>query len=133
MDNGYKLWTFQGACYHEASYENFYQLAWRPRPKSLLDPAQKKAVVKNLRKYERRFAHEDKQKDVARQREATTEKRAARREIRDLLALRAKKYAQTAAARAAMRNGIDADAEDLYIITTKTLESVVRSKEEVVN
>ena len=34
MDNGFKLWTFQGACYHEASYENFYQLAWRPRPKS---------------------------------------------------------------------------------------------------
>ncbi|KAH8048891.1 hypothetical protein JL720_15742 [Aureococcus anophagefferens] len=48
MDNGYKLWTFQGSVYHE-----------------------KKAIVKNLRKYERRFAHEDKLKDLARQREAT--------------------------------------------------------------
>ena len=62
MDNGFKLWTFQGKQYHETSYENFYQFTWRPRPSSLLDAAQRKAVVKNLRKYERKFAHEDKQR-----------------------------------------------------------------------
>ena len=132
MDNGYKLWTFQGACYHEASYENFYQLAWRPRPKSLLDPAQKKAVVKNLRKYERRFAHEDKQKDVARQREATTEKRATRKAYRDLILARVSNYANTAHVRKAMRNGVDADADDLFHVTTRTMETVVQAKEEVI-
>lgn len=131
MDNGYKLWTFQGAVYHEVAYENFYQFAWRPRPRSLLTPDQKKAIVKNLRKYERRFAHEDKLKDLARQREATTEKRAMRRAIRDLIKLRAKQYDATAAERTKMRNGVDADAADLYHVTTRTMESVVASKEEV--
>ena len=131
MDNGYKLWTFQGAVYHEVAYENFYQFAWRPRPRSLLTPDQKKAIVKNLRKYERRFAHEDKLKDLARQREATTGKRAMRRAIRDLIKLRAKQYDATAAERTKMRNGVDADAADLYHVTTRTMESVVASKEEV--
>ncbi|KAH8065378.1 hypothetical protein JL720_12794 [Aureococcus anophagefferens] len=131
MDNGYKLWTFQGSVYHEVAYENFYQFAWRPRPRSLLTPDQKKAIVKNLRKYERRFAHEDKLKDLARQREATTEKRAMRRAIRDLIKLRAKQYDATAAERTKMRNGVDADAADLYHVTTRTMESVVASKEEV--
>ena len=32
-----------------------------------------------------------------------------------------------------MRNGVDADADDLYVISTRTIESVVRTKEEVVN
>ncbi|KAH8057926.1 hypothetical protein JL722_6468 [Aureococcus anophagefferens] len=128
MDNGYKLWTFQGSVYHEVAYENFYQFAWRPRPRSLLTPDQKKAIVKNLRKYERRFAHEDKLKDLARQREATTEKRAMRRAIRDLIKLRAKQYDATAAERTKMRNGVDADAADLYHVTTRTMESVVASR-----
>ena len=133
MDNGFKLWTFQGKQYHETSYENFYQFTWRPRPSSLLDAAQRKAVVKNLRKYERKFAHEDKQKDLARIREATVEKRATRKALRDLMKLRAANYAAGAAARMRMRNGVDADADDLYVISTRTIESVVRTKEEVVN
>jgi len=89
--------------------------------------------VKNLRKYERKFAHEDKQKDLARIREATTEKRATRKAIRDLIKLRSANYAAGSAARMRMRNGVDADADDLYVISTRTIESVVRTKEEVVN
>ena len=58
----------------------------------MLDAAQRKAVVKNLRKYERKFAHEDKQKDLARIREATTEKRATRKALRDLIKLRSQNY-----------------------------------------
>ena len=89
--------------------------------------------MKNLRKYERKFAHEDKQKDLARIREATVEKRATRKALRDLMKLRAANYAAGAAARMRMRNGVDADADDLYVISTRTIESVVRTKEEVVN
>ena len=32
-----------------------------------------------------------------------------------------------------MRGGFDADAEHLYVITTRTIESVVSTKEEIVN
>ena len=105
----------------------------RPRPKSLLDQKTKKQVIKNLRKYERKFAAEDKKKDVLAQREATTEKRDQRRAFRELWAERAKTYEANAAARMAMRNGFDADADELYIITKRTVESVVKSKEEIMD
>ncbi len=131
MDNGYKLWTFQGNVYHEVAYENFYQFAWRPRPKSLLTPDQKKQIVKNLRKYERRFAHDDKLKDIARQREANTEKRAMRKWLRDLIKARSQQYFDNAPARKAMRNGVEADDDALFHVTTRTIESVVNVKEEV--
>ena len=61
------------------------------------------------------------------------EKRATRKALRDLMKLRAANYAAGAAARMRMRNGVDADADELYVISTRTIESVVRTKEEVVN
>ena len=131
MDNGYKLWTFQGQQFHDASFENMYQLCWRPRPKSLLDQDQKKMIVKNLRKYERRFAHEDKLQENARQRELSKEKRKQRAQYRNLVKHRASVYDQSRAQRARMRNGVDVDADDLYIVTTTKLESVLTTKEEL--
>jgi hypothetical protein len=40
--------------------ENFYQILWRPRPASLLSADDKKKVVRNLKKYERKFERADK-------------------------------------------------------------------------
>lgn len=40
----------QGERFHEFKKDNFYQIQWRPRPASLLTSAEKKKVVKNLRK-----------------------------------------------------------------------------------
>ena len=45
--------------------------------------------------------------------------------------LRSANYANGAAARMRMRNGVDADADDLHVISTRTIGSVVRTKEEV--
>ena len=98
-----------------------------------MDAAQRKAVVKNLRKYERKFAGEDRIKSLAREREASTEKRATRKALRDLIKLRSAAYARGGAARLRMRNGVDADADGLYVISKRTIESVVRTKEEIVN
>jgi len=131
MDNGYKLWTFQGQLFHEASFENMYQLQWRPRPKSLLDEDQKKQIIKNLRKYERRFANEDKLQELARQRELSKEKRTQRAKYRKLINHRLAQAQNIRQSRIAMRNGIDLDDESYYIITTTQIESVLTSKEEL--
>ena len=50
-----------------------------------------------------------------------------------MIKLRSQNYVAGSAARMRMRNGVDADADDLYVISTRTIESVVRTKEEVVN
>lgn len=39
--------------------EKFKQFLWRPRPRTLLSPAQQKAIVKNLRKFGREFDEAD--------------------------------------------------------------------------
>lgn len=39
-DTGYYLWTFQGKLVQKELQKNFYQLVWRPRPKSLLTKKQ---------------------------------------------------------------------------------------------
>lgn len=130
MDNGYKLWTFQGQHFHDASFENMYQLTWRPRPKSLLDNDQKKQIVKNLRKYDRRFAHEDKQEEAARQRELSKEKRKQRAKYRNLLKQR-REESNNRNQRTRMRNGFDADDDQHFIVTTTKLETVLSTKEEV--
>jgi len=132
MDNGYKLWSFQGASFHDASFENMYQLAWRPRPKSLLDDDQKKQIVKHLRKYERRFAHEDKLQEEARLRELSKEKRTQRAKYRALVRDRAAAAkTKRRAALLAMRNGVDVDDDQHYVVTTTYVETVLATKEEL--
>ena len=59
VDNAYWLWTFQGKILQKHTPEKFCQLLWRPRPPSLLDPKQVKEVKKNLKKYSKKFDHED--------------------------------------------------------------------------
>ena len=55
------------------------------------------------------------------------------KKIRELMKLRRADMARCAAAKIAMRDGFDADNDALYIVTTRTIESVVSSKQEVVN
>lgn len=47
----------QGERFNEFKKDNFYQIQWRPRPASLLTSAEKKKVVKNLRKVRINFEH----------------------------------------------------------------------------
>lgn len=49
MENGYKIWTFQGQTVSHSPTETFHQFLWRPMPPSLLSPAQKAEIRKNLR------------------------------------------------------------------------------------
>lgn len=41
------------------AHDRFFQLNWRPRPPSLLSEEKQKEIVKNLRKYSKRYEEED--------------------------------------------------------------------------
>ena len=62
-DTGYYVWTFQGKLIQKNSMEKFYQLLWRPRPKTLLSAKQISAAKKNYKKYQTQFEAEDKMKE----------------------------------------------------------------------
>lgn len=132
MDNGYRLWTFQGEAFFEMTRDNFYQILWRPRPASLLSPEDKKKVVRNLKKYERKFERADKM--LARQK-----RRAAMAgKVRQKLAFRQRIEAARAELRARhhelvqLRAGYDSDQESHYFIENKTREVVVSVKTDIV-
>ena len=46
MDNGYKIWTFQGELLNDVSKEAFYQFSWRPRP--VVSGRARAKIAKNL-------------------------------------------------------------------------------------
>jgi translation initiation factor 3 subunit B len=58
-DHGFCIWDFKGQLLFKQNIENFKQLLWRPRPKSLLSGDQKKKIRKNLRQYSKQFDEDD--------------------------------------------------------------------------
>jgi translation initiation factor 3 subunit B len=59
MENGYHLYDFKGEALREEPIEKFKQLAWRPRPPTLLTKEEQKQIRKNLREYSKVFDLED--------------------------------------------------------------------------
>lgn len=59
MENGYHIYDFKGEQLREEPVEKFRQLAWRPRPATLLSKEEQKQIRKNLREYSKQFEQED--------------------------------------------------------------------------
>lgn len=59
MENGFQIWSFSGQPLYKTSHDRFFQLLWRPRPPSLLSEEKQREIVKNLRKYSKRYEEED--------------------------------------------------------------------------
>jgi translation initiation factor 3 subunit B len=62
MENGFKVWTFQGKLLHSVSKEKFWQFLWRPHPPMVLSEERQKKILKNLK--ERASEYERQQKDL---------------------------------------------------------------------
>ena len=59
-DTGYMVWSFQGKALQRQNLPNFYQVLWRPRPKSLLPEKEAAELSKNYKAYQSQFEAEDK-------------------------------------------------------------------------
>jgi translation initiation factor 3 subunit B len=58
-ENGYHLYDFKGTVLREEVIERFKQLAWRPRPPTMLSKDEQKKIRKNLREYSKVFDEQD--------------------------------------------------------------------------
>lgn len=131
MDNGYTLWTFQGKQLVEEKKDAFYQFLWRPRPKSLLTDAEYNEVVKNLKKYEKRFHEMDRMKERERIAAEKAEKQRQENEFQDLLKQRLAAVTARRAEYIALLDGYDSEDEDEYIIEKHVHDEVLSQTEEV--
>lgn len=131
LDNGYILWSFQGKQLCQASFETFFQFQWRPR-QQLLSKEEVAKVVKNIKKYEKRFDKEDKDRALAHHIEETRGKRLLRDKFRETLA-RVKAFNDSQkAARMELLGGYDSDDERNYVLREVSVETVLSSKDEIV-
>ena len=115
-EDGVNFFNFQGTLIHAFKKEKLHSFAWRPRPKDLLTPEERKAVVKNLSKYEKDFDQEDK----VRKQQLNEELKAARFKIaKEFIEWRNRNRslcAQLKPLRVAIRDGYDSDDDANYEI-----------------
>lgn len=96
MDNGFDIYSFQGEWLEKRRVQHMRQFIWRPRPPTLLPPAEVEKIRKNLDSYKEVFAAQDRvmKSKTARKRRAVldewaeyfADRRAVSRQLQDRLA-----------------------------------------------
>jgi len=132
MDNGYILWSFQGKQIYQQSFETFYQFEWRPRAKLLSKP-EIASVQKDLKKYEKQFEKADKERARALYLEETKGKRLQRKKVRDVLANIKRLRLEQRARHIDLMDGYDSEDDSNYVVREIAIETILSTKEEVVN
>lgn len=130
-EDGYNLYTFQGTPIVQVRKEKLYQFAWRPRPKELLSPQQRKKIIKDLKKYEKVFDKEDKAKKQELHEATNMERRGVAEEFLLYLNARTLAFKETRSQRIAIRDGYDSDDDSNYQVVSHLEETVVSTKEQV--
>ena len=121
-EDGFVLYTFQGNLIQSIRREKVFQFMWRPRPKDLIPSEEKKKIIKNLRKYEKIFEKEDRQRKQELNQEVAKARYKQAEDI--ILRLRGNRTLNLAlkAARIGARGGYDSDDERNYdIVSTVSL------------
>lgn len=130
-DDGFQFYTFQGNLISMAKREKLFQFSWRPRPKDLLSPEEKKKIIRNLKKYEKIFMQED----LSRKREMDSAVLSVRREqaLKFLEYTRSRKaqYAAYKQIRKLLRDGYDSDDDSLFEVSKVFEEKILSSEKEV--
>jgi len=132
LENGYKVWSFQGAKLREQPLNDFYQFLWRPHPKPVLSEAEVEDVRKKLAQHARRFEREDAM--LRRRRQAAADEERVRKlvDFRGLMADRRAVYLEQLERRRQLgiRWGADVAAQGRFVETTEAVEDVVSEKVE---
>jgi translation initiation factor 3 subunit B len=123
MDNGYKVWNFQGELLVTQALEFAYQVLWRPRPASLLTKEDLTALKAKMKsEYWPRFLKQDS--------EIKNEQLGGKAKERlkwkdDWKAYRATvevEYARDKPFRRDLRNGVDSDDENDWLVQEMEVE-----------
>lgn len=59
MENGFNLWLFNGTELYQSKRERFLQFSWRHRPDTLLNSDQEAQIVKDFKRYSKKYQEED--------------------------------------------------------------------------
>lgn len=131
--DGFNVYTFQGTLLAQVKKDKLFQFMWRPRPKDLLSPEQRKKIIKNLRKYEKAFEREDRLRKQELNQEAQEIRYKQAEEFLSWLNANRATNAGLKARRVALRSGYDSDDDRNYKVEVVTEETVLKTSEQVVH
>ena len=131
-DDGFNLYTFQGTPLCQVKREKVFQFNWRPRPKDLLLPEEKKKIIKNLKKYEKVFDKEDRH----RKQELHAEVQAMRHRLASEFLSRLNRNIAVNALlkprRVEIRDGYDSDDDRNYIVNVQVSWSIAPAADDMI-
>ena len=130
-DDGYNLYTFQGNLISSVKKEKLYQFSWRPRPKDLLSPEEKKKIIKNLKKYEKVFIQEDQSRALELNSALMNERREIAQRFLTFSRQRRREYSEYKRLRVLLRDGYDSDDESLFEVTRVFKEKILSTEKTI--
>ena len=133
MENGFIMWSSHGRELLHTKHDKFYQLHWRPRPKTLLTEAQEKEIRKNLRKYSHRYEEEDAQLKNQLGADKLRERKEKHAAFEGFLRAKQKEYDDMRARRIELRGGVESDAESAYTLIEEEEREQLEMTEEVLD
>jgi len=130
-ENGYKIWPFHGRGeLVSVTKDPFFQFLWRPTPASLLSPAQKAEVEKNLKEFQKKIFLIDKSKEAERAVEQEKEKNGIRSAFRQILGKKKRDWEEDVEWRHCV--GIQPSKEDDFYIVEEWVQEVVHESQPLV-
>eukprot|EP00123_Amoebidium_parasiticum_P007701 comp18298_c0_seq1/m.19342 comp18298_c0_seq1/g.19342 ORF comp18298_c0_seq1/g.19342 comp18298_c0_seq1/m.19342 type:complete len:664 (-) comp18298_c0_seq1:915-2906(-) len=133
MENGYKIWSFQGRQLYNESLEKFYQFIWRPRPPTLLTDDEIKAVRKNLKTYSIKFDQEDLISGDKASKEQIEKRRKQWNDYQEFRKRSIAEYKERREERIAIRDGQASEDEGDTLDDEEVVELFIEEKVEVIN
>lgn len=131
MENGFHIWSFSGQLLYKTAHDRFFQLLWRPRPPSLLPEEKQREIVKNLRKFSKRYEEEDEALLAQADTEFLAERERQLTEWRSFVEKK-REFAEERAAFAKAQLGSKWDAHQQFTLTQVEVSVVLDTKEELV-
>jgi translation initiation factor 3 subunit B len=128
VEDGYRVWSFQGGIVADATVPRLHQLLWRPRPKTSLTAAQVAEVRATLRpKLWKQFDAEDDDVTRARKSEYTKRRQAIKSAWREFRARCNDRHKADAAERVELRHGAVSDDEaDVIEVSVAADDTIAR-------
>jgi translation initiation factor 3 subunit B len=133
MENGYKVFDFQGVLLSTVKSDALYQVMWRPRPKCQLTEKRQKKIKRQLKtKYWDKFQEEEEDIQLAMSSGLAKMRLRIRDEWRAFRARALKEYLAEKPARTELRDGMESDDERMYINVTEVEEQILSEKTEFI-
>eukprot|EP00252_Welwitschia_mirabilis_P007655 TRINITY_DN1925_c0_g2_i1.p1 TRINITY_DN1925_c0_g2~~TRINITY_DN1925_c0_g2_i1.p1 ORF type:complete len:719 (+),score=135.17 TRINITY_DN1925_c0_g2_i1:149-2305(+) len=130
MENGFNIWSFNGKLLYRISRDHFFQFSWRPRPPTLLSPEKEEEIVKNLKKYSKKYEAEDQDVSLLLSEQDREKRKRLQEEWHDWVNGWKRLHEEEKLVRQQLRDGEPSDEEEEYEAEEVEVEEVVEVTEE---